>query len=360
MRQDIPDVSALRSALHRLAEVSGEEKQTKQALMEYLREHTTLRLEDHGAWFCALHEEPGAKETVAFRADMDALPFGEGATHLCGHDGHSAALAGLGLWLEKKMLGRNILLIFQHAEETGQGGKICCAALEEHHTARVYAFHNIPGYPEGALLLCRGTFACASQGLTVTFNGAPTHAAYPENGRNPGFAAARLIAALPALTEPGRYRGLTMATLIGSQIGTKAFGSAAGSAEGWLTLRAWHEADMGALLTTIKEKALAEAEQDGVGVDFSSCDVFPATANDGKTLEKLAGICREAGLETLDIPEPFRWSEDFGYYGEKAKAVMVGIGAGERWPQLHTQDYEFNDRLLPTAVRFFAALAEKG
>lgn len=350
-------VRAFRAELHSLAERSGEEKKTKARLMEFLRENTSLRIEDEGQWFCAVHEEPGAKETIAFRADMDALPLGDGVAHLCGHDGHSAALAGFGLLLENKRLGKNIVLIFQHAEETGTGGKICCRALVDHDVDRVYAFHNIPGWEEGAVLLRRGTFACASRGMTLSFTGAPSHAAYPENGKNPGFAAARLISRLPELTKPSDYSGLAMATLIGAKIGERAFGSAAGNAEVWLTLRAWREEDIDRLIALVEEAACTEASRDGVETEFSFCDIFPATVNDDESLSQLECICRRAGLACIEIPEPFRWSEDFGYYGTAAKAVMVGIGSGETWPQLHTKDYEFNDTILEAAVTLFSALA---
>jgi metal-dependent amidase/aminoacylase/carboxypeptidase family protein len=123
--------------------------------MAFLRENTSLRLVDEGRWFCAIHRETGAcspvaVETIAFRADINALPTpsasadgsGDGAAHFCGHDSYCAALAGLGLLLEGKKLGRNIMLIFQHAEETVEGGKICAAALEKYGAERAYALHN--------------------------------------------------------------------------------------------------------------------------------------------------------------------------------------------------------------------------
>ena len=359
-KQTIDTICALRSQLNNLAECSGEEKRTKACLMEFLRKNTSLRLVDEGLWFYAVHEEEGAAETIAFRADMDALPFGDSASHLCGHDGHSAVLAGLGLLLESKKLGRNIILIFQHAEEDGQGGKICCQALDRYHVDRIYAFHNIPGWAEGAVLLRRNTFACASRGMTLSFTGAPSHAAYPENGRNPGFAAARLISGLPGLVNRECYKGLAMATLIGSKIGTKAFGSAAGSAEVWLTLRTWYEEDMSLLVSSIKENALTESSCDGVEVSFTFCDVFPATINNNTLLERLEKICRETGLDCIQVQEPFRWSEDFGYYGKNSKAVMVGIGAGESWPQLHTENFEFNDNIIKPALTLFSSLAQFG
>ncbi len=356
----INTVRTLRAELNMLAEHSGEEKRTKARLMEFLHENTSLRIDDFGQWFCAVHAEKGAVETVAFRADMDALPFGDGAAHLCGHDGHSATLAGLGLLIENKKIDRNIVLIFQHAEENGMGGAICSESMEKYRVNRVYAFHNIPGWAEGSILLRRDTFACASRGMTISFIGAPTHAAYPENGRNPGFSAARFMAELPEIADCAHYRGLTMATLIGAEIGTKAFGTAAGRAEVRLTLRAWREEDMNFLIASIEKTAIVEASRDEVSAEFSFCDVFPSTVNDNATLERLERICRQAGLNCAEVPEPFRWSEDFGYYGANAKAVMVGIGAGLEWPQLHTEKYSFNDNILPRALSLFSLLAEFG
>ena len=353
-------VCRLRASLHGLAERSGEETKTKAALMAFLRSNTSLRLDDFGQWFCAVHEEALALETIAFRADMDALPFGESAAHHCGHDGHSAVLCGLGLLLEGRQLGRNIVLIFQHAEENGMGGGVCCQALKKYEVSRVYAFHNAPPWQETAILIRHGTFACASRGMTAAFKGLPSHAAYPDAGRNPGFAAARFISALPALTEASAYRGLAMATLVGEKVGEKAFGIAAGEAEVWLTLRAWYDDDLKALTGRLEERARAEAARDGETVCFSYTEGFPATVNDEKTLSRVLSICRQANLNCVEVPEPFRWSEDFGHYGADADAVMLGIGAGENWPQLHTQDYVFNDKIIETALTLFLKLAERG
>ena len=378
-KQIINAVRALREELHDLAERSGAETRTKARLMAFLRQHTSLRLVDEGRWFCAIHREEGAcctvaEEAIAFRAEMDALPIADrnmsacdgkpsssgAAAHLCGHDGHCAALAGLGLYLEGKKTGRNIVLVFQHAEETGEGGRICAGGLLKYGVSRVYALHNIPGRPEGAVLLRRGVFACASHGMTVTLTGAPSHAAYPEFGRNPGFAAARLISALPELTRPDKYHGLAIATLIGAEIGGRAFGSAAGRAEVRLTLRAEQDDDLAGLTAALREAARAEAKKDGLEAAFSFSDSFPATVNGGDAVDRLEAAARRAGLTCLDVPEPLRWSEDFGWYGRSAEAAMAGIGAGENWPQLHTDNYTFNDTVLPEMLRLFASLAYDG
>ena len=75
------------------------------------------------AWFDA-----GKPETVAFRADMDALPGTEttaapyasthsGIMHACGHDGHTAMALALAEYVSAHLaeLPRNVLMVFQPA-----------------------------------------------------------------------------------------------------------------------------------------------------------------------------------------------------------------------------------------------------
>lgn len=83
MDKDILKTAAeLRHRLHRCAELSGQEKQTKAMLIDFLRTHTSLELHDMGAWFYAVYKAPLNARTesaptrrIAFRADFDALPI---------------------------------------------------------------------------------------------------------------------------------------------------------------------------------------------------------------------------------------------------------------------------------------------
>ena len=203
----------LRHALHAHPELSGREFWTRQTLMDFLRAHTRLEVVDRGSWFYAFCKGRGAGK-VAFRADFDALPMEEtlqiphrsccpGAAHKCGHDGHSAALALLGLILDEEGAARDTYLIFQPAEEIGGGGEACAAFLREEGIGEVYAFHNMPGYPLGAVALRSGTMNCASKGMILRFTGVPTHASTPELGRNPAYAVAAVVSAIFAQPDPG-------------------------------------------------------------------------------------------------------------------------------------------------------------
>lgn len=76
---------------------------------------------------------PGIR--TLYRCELDALPIAElgekehksqvsGKAHLCGHDGHMAILCGLGERLaEQRPEKGEVVLLFQPAEETGQGAK---------------------------------------------------------------------------------------------------------------------------------------------------------------------------------------------------------------------------------------------
>ena len=113
--------------------------------------------------------------------------------HKCGHDGHSSALAALALLLEKdENILRSVYLIFQSAEETGKGGKSCADFVEAAGLGEVYAFHNLSGYPENAVMVRDGLTQCASKGLTFRFTGKRAHAGTPEEGNNPAPALAKL------------------------------------------------------------------------------------------------------------------------------------------------------------------------
>lgn len=211
----LPPLMGLRQALGQHGELSGQEAETRRLLREFLARHTSLEVYDLSGGLVAAHREPQGP-CIAFRGDMDAIPGPNGPYHGCGHDGHSALLAGLGLLLEGQRLGKSVLLLFQPAEETGQGAApMAQALLAKERVQAIVGFHNIPGYPLGQLLLRQGVFACASQGLLLRLQGKQAHAAYPEEGCNPIPLLAGLLDALPALCRQVAPKGLLLYTPVG-------------------------------------------------------------------------------------------------------------------------------------------------
>lgn len=343
-------VKELRQLLHQNPEVSGEEKKTKEILENFLRENTSLEIGSCGNGFYGAHrEESKDKPSICLRADYDALALPEGgAAHLCGHDGHSAALCGLALMLEGKKVGRDVFLLFQPEEETGTGALGCMEIFEKEEVGEIYGAHNMPGSPLGEIKTRPGTLSCGSFGVTLTFKGKAAHAATPEKGISPAPVVGRLLCDLPALADPKDYEGLILATVIGCDMGEKAFGAAAENAEVWLTLRGEHDRDLEKLydrVITLTEKL---AKEHGLEFKASRQDVFPATENDEECVEKLLKFC---GAKAMD--QPMRWSEDFGNYLKACKGAYFTIGAGEDYPALHSNHYDYPDALLEPAAEAF-------
>lgn len=368
----------LRHYLHQHPELSNEEKNTKAALIKFLRENTGLQVTDRGQWlFAEYHPDPSVpdagsqkgprKGPIAFRADMDAirvleddtLPYAsvnKGVAHKCGHDGHSAALAAFALELDAEGADRDVYLIFQHAEETGDGGAPCAALIEEKGIEEIFGLHNFPGYEEGVLLLKEGTVNCASKGMEITFTGTSAHASQPEKGKNPAFAISETVLALKEIADPKRYEGLILATVVQVDIGERAFGVSAHKGKLLLTIRGQIEAEMDSLQAQIEEFAKARAAEYGLDITFDYYDAFPETFNHAQSIEKVRRVAAEKGWKTEDMPEPIRSSEDFGHYLKKAPGALIWMGAGFDCTPIHSEDFDYNDRLIEKSVEFFKAM----
>lgn len=359
-------ITRARHKLHAMPELAFCEKNTKEFILGFLKERTSLEVHDEGAYIYAIHRE-GAEETFAFRADFDAVPTETGAEHLCGHDGHTAALLGLALLIEGKRIGRNVILLFQPAEETGFGAPACMDMFDKESITAIFGAHNIPAEPMGEVILRNGTFACASCGLEISMKGTPAHAAYPENGINPTEEIARLALAIPEFAREltAKYGCMTLATVVGMRTGEKAFGVSASSGELWVTLRSENEKAFEELKNfaysyarTIASDERTNASDDRPTVTFREYDPFPATVNDSSLLCFVEQQLKSGSIPYKYAPVPFRWSEDFGHYGASAPACFIGIGSGETTAPLHTARYEYPDELAPMTAKLFLAIAE--
>lgn len=357
--QHIDKIIALRKKLHQIPEASLQETQTKQQLMLFLQKNTDSEIVDRGAWFYAVKRADGepAKPPIAFRADMDAVCGGDGKPgHYCGHDGHSSILCGVALYLtEKKTLTRDVYLIFQPAEEIGQGAKLCQSLLQEKKIAEVYGLHNIPGYPLNQILVRRQTFACASTGLAIHLQGVSSHAAYPEAGRNPAVTFARLVLALEQCTKE-MQNGFVRMTVIGMDIGSVNYGVSASEGELRLTVRAERQSVFDEYLARIRNLVEQYAKDGGFTYTIKEIERFPATENSDDGVDRVCEATKKIGRGVIWLEQPMRWSEDFGYYLQETKGAFFGIGDGEEHAQLHTADYEFPDAIIETGMAMFATL----
>ena len=359
----------LRHYLHAHPELSGQEKNTKKVLMDFISSHSGLIPEDHGDFFTICFEPSEATERpIAFRADMDALPMPESidlpyaskgnCAHKCGHDGHSASLAAFATMLEKDPdIKRKVFLVFQHAEETGRGGRVCADYLKEKNISEIYAFHNLSGYPENSVMVRSDLSQPASKGLTIAFEGVRSHAGTPENGRNPAMALASMEMLSQKLLKSHKEEGIYLLTTVGMNTGGSDFGISPGYGTISFTLRTGREEDLAGMERALRKKALELSKEYNLKVSFKEDDPFPATINNPEAAEKVRTACRELGISLSPMPEPWRPSEDFGYYLKVMKGAIFYVGNGD-YPAPHDPSYDFNDRIIKTAPSIFLKLAE--
>ena len=366
--QILEKIIALRHTLHRYPELSMREQKTMVRIKAFLRENTTVRIVGRDSWFYAV--KPGSDPSsrpIAFRADMDALPIQEsgdlpyasscdGVSHKCGHDGHTAALCGLALALEETPPERTVYLIFQPGEEIGAGGERCAALLREKGISEVYAFHNMSGYPEGTVVYRNGLTSPASEGLTIRFHGKQSHASAPEDGQNPASAVSRLALYSQECLERPRS-GMVLCTVIGISVGNRDFGVSPGEGSICLTLRAEQESEMKQLEADLLRYAAEQAGENELRLEYEISDYFPETRNHPEGLRRVLHCAEKQSIPTLEMDHLWRASEDFGYYLKQCPGAMFYIGNGVEYPALHTQEYDFNDRILTTAVSMLTGLA---
>lgn len=357
----------LRHELHSHPELSNHEIWTKKHLIEFIKTNTSLEVVDMGKWFYACYFAGEKKDCIAFRADFDAVPVNEtlnipycskfqGVAHKCGHDGHSATLAALAMQVEIMKPDKNIYFIFQHAEETGDGAKCCASLIAEKNIREVYAFHNYPGAPLNTVAIKSGTLCCASKGMEIIFHGISAHASEPEKGINPSFAIANIINHIPTLTAPNKHDGLVLCTVVGVDIGERAFGVSAHEGNLLLTIRAEKEEELNELQHQLELFSKYQAETYGLKYEMKYYDAFPETYNHNESVDKITSTCKSLGLPVSNMASPLRTSEDFGYFTKCTKGAMFWLGDGEDYPPLHSTTFDFPDSHIETASKIFLEL----
>jgi amidohydrolase len=366
------DLIKLRKKLHTLAEISGKEIKTKSLLKEILEKFKPDRLEEMCGSLIAVFDSAKKGRNIAFRADMDALPVGESnvfshrskdprTAHLCGHDGHSTTLIGLAEHISQNRprKGRAVL-IFQSAEETGEGAKALIADPEfkKLKIDEFYGFHNIPGCESGTVLYREGVFASASVGMIIEFEGKNSHASQPENGISPVTALTELIKFVQDVTagKISRFSSKVLISIVGVKAGGRDFGVNPGDGELDLTLRAFENRDIKKIKELIVSKAGETAKKHGLQFNIRYLEEFPSVENDSGLVAKLKKICAKNSFKTKKISLPFFWSEDFAYYNKIGSAVFFGIGSGTDQLPLHNKSYDYPDEILSFSVSLFSHL----
>ncbi|GAB3327153.1 amidohydrolase [Larkinella ripae] len=364
-----------RRELHRFPEISGQEFGTQQRIRAFVAAFQPDALVEVAQTGLLLQYGPAPDGPVTLiRADIDALPIQEvnafahqsgteGVSHKCGHDGHTAILARLASLLAEKPLRQGrVYLLFQPAEETGQGA---AAVLNDPAFAairpdRVFALHNLPGYPTGTIVCRPGPFTSAVQSLLVRFRGKVSHSAEPEKGLNPAYLMADFTLKTKPFIHPDSHSDeFALITPVYTTLGETSYGISAGYGEVHLTLRTRTSQKMERLTNQLETILSILSVGTGIEIETAITEVFFASQNHGDAFAEVRDSALRLGFPFTEKPEPFKWGEDFGLFTQHHPGAMFGIGNGENSPALHNDDYDFNDELIEPAARLFRELIDR-
>lgn len=358
----------LRKKLHQNPELAFEEYKTKATIKEFLIQNSSAKLIDiNETGLLALFDNK-SKSNILIRADIDALPINEkndfshksmikGVSHKCGHDGHSSILAGLAKKLSNEMITHsNIYLLFQPAEEIGQGAQ---AIMNNEFFQKInfhycFALHNIPSQRKNAIIFKEGNFSSSVISIVIKLSGKTSHAAEPENGINPAYMISDLINQFEMLNnyddEEEKFKILTP---VYCKLGELAYGTSPANAELHYTIRTFSNDNMNKLRELIELRVKNEAEIRDINYDISYLEEFRATENDKKAVDIIRRAANNLDLKLIKKEKPFKWGEDFGLFTENIPGAMFGLGAGENTPALHNENYDFPDDIIDTGVNMF-------
>jgi len=209
------DLVALRRDFHRHPELSHQERRTAEIVAERLHgAKLEVRTAVGGTGVVGvLHgDRPG--RTVAWRADIDALPLTElleapfssgtpGVMHACGHDGHTAIAITLAeiLAARRGELPGTAVFLFQPAEEVLGGARpmIEAGVLENPRVEQVYGLHLTTQQRAGEVQVRPGPSMASADAFTVEVRGTGGHGAMPHLSIDPITAAANILLGMQSL-----------------------------------------------------------------------------------------------------------------------------------------------------------------
>jgi amidohydrolase len=208
---------ALRRDFHRHPELSFQERRTAEIIAERLQAaQLEVRTDIGGTGVLGiLHgDKPG--RTIAWRADIDALPLTEllqapfasgtpGVMHACGHDGHTAIAITLAeiLAARRAEMPGTAVFIFQPAEEVFGGAKpmIAAGVLDNPRVDEVYGLHLTTQTPVGHVAVRPGPSMASADFFDVEIEGKGGHGAYPHLSIDPITVAANILLGMQNLVS---------------------------------------------------------------------------------------------------------------------------------------------------------------
>jgi hippurate hydrolase len=295
-----------------------------------------------------LHNGDGA--TALLRADMDALPVQEQTglpyastaratdrdghdvpvMHACGHDMHVTCMLGAAAALaaDTSAWRGTLLLVFQPAEELGQGAQAMVddGLFDRFGQPDVVLGQHVSPLPAGMIGLRAGPSFAASDTLRVILHGRGAHGSRPEVSVDPVVMAAATVMRLQTVVSREVAATETAVLTIGAlRAGTKE-NIIPDDAEMLMSIRTFDPAVRETVMAAIERIVNGEAAAAGAPKppEIANTMSFPTVINDADAVARTRRAFEaEFGASHVADPGPVTGSEDVGLLAQGAGAPCV-------------------------------------
>lgn len=353
------EMIAFRRDLHQHPELQWEEFRTTQKVVDALDllDIPYRKTEPTGLIAELVGGKPG--ETVALRADMDALPVQElnqnldyksledGKMHACGHDAHTAMLLTAAKALKELQpeIHGTVRFIFQPSEENAKGAKAMVQQGAVEGVDNVFGIHIWSQMPSGKASCVVGSSFASADIFTVDIKGQGGHGAMPHDCVDAAVVASAFVMNIQAIvareTDPLDPVVVTIGKM---DVGTR-FNVIAENARLEGTVRCFSVETRSRVQKAIERYAEHVAASYGARATVNyEYGTLPVVNDETDALFAQQVIREHLGEDVLMHERPTTGGEDFSYFTENTKGcfALVGCGNAEKDTQWAHHHGRFN------------------
>ena len=369
----------IRRYLHENPELSFEEEKTANYIRDFYKDVAVDSVETdvgggHGVVVTIKGSHPG--QTIALRADFDALPIEEetgltyasknkGVMHACGHDGHTAYMMILAESLAelKSQLKGTIKIIHQPAEEVPPGGAlgiIKAGVLDD--IDAIFGIHVMSPMETGTVYYRSGNTQTGRSYFKLKVQGKGGHGSSPHMANDAIVAASAFVMNCQTVVSRRIDPFDTAVVTIGSFDGKGTFNIIKDSVVLEGDVRSMSDEAREMVESQIRQMAEGLATTYGVSIELEYANDYPVLYNDPAITDRV-----QAALEGARIPEikavvetaPQPPSEDFAYYLKEKPGCFFYVGARPAegpWYPHHHPKFDINEDSLIISAKAMAAV----
>ena len=366
-----------RRHIHQNPELSFQEFETAKYIRNILHENG-IETDDTFGDNAVIAVFGNGGETIALRADIDALPIceevdlpfhsrNEGVMHACGHDCHASMLLGAAkmLYENREALQGTVKLLFQAGEEEFYGSHYYWEQGYLNDVDAAMGMHVWPSVPSGHLAVQDGNLMASCDNFRLTVHGRSSHGARPQEGCDAIVAASSIILGIQTIVSRMTSPLEPLVVTIGSIRAGTQFNIITDLAVMEGTVRTYNPEVRGKVEGEIRKVMEHEAAVSGCTAELFYDYIEPSVCNNDLELNEIArGAARKLyGDDILKPTIQSMGSEDFSFLMEKIpSSLFIFLGCydekgGYIYP-VHNEKFIIDENILPVGSAEYAQFAE--